>query len=126
MYTYPDEDLCLLEKFHHKQLIIPSIIMRAVDKIVCTCTLIWLIQNQPLIYKSFLKNSSVNQCLTNFAAQFETCKFREKFRTCSNSSMTLKLRNDFVVAIFFFYQWLKLIVQVYIKKFLTSLDLGNS
>ena len=119
VYMYPNEDLCLFKTFPHKQLVIPSIIMSTADTIPCTCTLIWLIQNQPLIDKSYLNNSSVNVCLKNFTAQFETCKFREKFSTCSNTSMAVK----FVVDKFFFYQWLKLIVQVYAKTFLTSLGL---
>ncbi len=46
-FDYPDEDLCVFEQFPHKQLVVPSVAILK-EEIKCSCTLIWLIQNQRL------------------------------------------------------------------------------
>jgi hypothetical protein len=132
VYTYPDEDLCLYETFPNKQLIIPSIHI-AYEHLTCSCTLIWLIQNQRIfqkyktsqIYEIYFKNLSVHeQCMNNnYLEKFEACQFTEKFNTCLNKPLPKLGFELSAIDILFVYEWVRMIIQVYLKTFLTLFGL---
>jgi hypothetical protein len=130
-YTYPSEDLCLFEHFPHKNLVIPSLAIRNED-IECSCTIIWLIQNHKTYiakrnmsqdYEIYFKNFSVIRCLSNFSTQFDLCEFESKFKNCLNSSFTPANDELSVLQIFFVFEWLNLVIKVYMQTFLSLLGL---
>ena len=135
-FTYPDEDLCLFRKFPHKQLIIPS--FPILDEIECSCTLIWLTQNYNLIldhfnsdvkllnyYEIYIKNFSVIRCMKNYSLLFDLCRFEEKFNNCIVLSQikSNQVFNMSIYDVFFLFEWLKLVIEVYVKPFLSCFGL---
>jgi hypothetical protein len=134
-YNFPDEDLCLFEKFPHEQLIIPSLVI-AEEKFTCSCTIIWLIQNYKIYskvstlnsklrenYELVIKNLSVYRCLNNFSVLFDSCNFDKKFYNCIKPSKSISNHELSVLNIFFLFKWLKLVIDVYLKAFFSILGL---
>jgi hypothetical protein len=123
-YTYPVYavvNLCLFKNFPHKQLIIPLINMQGFE---CTCSLIWLIQNNKIFTENSWKN--LTTCYKgNFTFAFEACHFEEKFSNCLSTPLkrTNALLDVTVLNIFFLFEWLKLVIEVYAKTFLSILGL---
>ena len=137
VYIYPDEDLCLFKEFPHKQLVIPSM-FTPVGVELCSCPRIWLMQNYKIYFNStslhtskfrfefefILKNLSlIRYCMQNFSLLFDACQFDDKFKTCSNltaSNLTIDLS---AYSVYFYFEWFRLVLQVYVKSFLSNLGL---
>ena len=89
-YLFPSEDLCLFNKFPHHQLVIPLI--RDKIKIKCSCTVLWLLKNYDVFYKTpqfkFFygkeEDLSMEYCSLESSTQ---CNFEEKFKYCDNNSL---------------------------------------
>jgi hypothetical protein len=137
-YTYPNEDICLFESFPHKQLVIPSLNIVA-DDLKCTCILIWLIQNYKIFflqnfprdlklknqYEKYFKKHNVTRCMTNenYSLLFESCRFEEKFNNCLSSDYSNVSYKVSALDLFFIFEWLKLVIEVYAKTFFSMLGL---
>jgi hypothetical protein len=136
-YTYPDEDICLFEHFPHQKLVIPSFYFLTEFK--CTCTLIWLIQNYKFYnfqyvsndmkmlndYQFFIKNRNVTECLknANYSLIFDSCQFEQKFNNCLHSGNTKVSFKMSALDIFYIFEWLKLVIEVYTREFFSILGL---
>ena len=133
-YEYPDEDLCLFEKFPHEKLILFMIPLFERDE--CSCSIIWLLQMQNTLREKLLADIkfrkkfkinfdifSLNKCWKNFTPRFDSCQFDLKFKKCKNSirSDTLEIIN--VSNLFFLFEWLKFLIEVYLRTILSCLGL---
>ena len=75
-------------------------------------------------FELYFLNSSVSHCVNNFSALFQSYQFEEKFATCSNYSLIQRNKIEITVLnIYFLFEWLKLIMEVYTKNVLTILGL---
>jgi hypothetical protein len=117
-YDFPTEDLCLFKEFPHRQHVFPVIRNRL--RIPCSCTVLWLIKNFDLLYKSpqfnFLYGNddklSMKYCSQESSTQ---CNFTEKFKHCGNISdlqqrSALGAYHDFLQ-----FEWLKYVINVYFQ-----------
>lgn len=104
-YKYPEEDFCLFRSFPHNKLVFP--VVKTLDNLECTCTLIWLIQNRDLYpdIPLILNTSSVSNCLNSpmFTQMISNCNFESKLAICNgittvspstNYSTTSSTQND--------------------------------
>ena len=127
-YTYPDEDLCLFKEFPHEQHVIPlfPVLFNNLE-CSCSCTLIWLIKNYDLILTNFnlyqnfgQQNLSQSNCVKNFSILFDACQFKRKFNQCLSSSSPYRINlGPSIFQLTFFFEWLKLVIQVYFRTFLS-------
>ncbi len=137
-FGFSDEDLCLFKAFPHKQLVIPLFPFLEKEK-ECSCTLIWLIKNYRIIlvyssknfkiskyFQYYFKNNSAIRCIENYSFLFDSCRFEEKFNNCiRNSKYNFSIEFD-VLQYTFLFNWLKLIIEVYLKTFASIFGLITS
>lgn len=90
---YPDEDICLFEKFPHQKLIYPFLN----KPIEYTCTALWLLKNT-FVYKTYLEKNFLgkfpNLIEKDFQNKLESCNFTQKFKNCHPKSIQ-KIPNQF-------------------------------
>jgi len=117
-YEYPSEDLCLFKEFPHRQLVIP--VIRNRQRIECSCTVLWLIKNFDLLYKSpqfnFLYGNDDKLSMKYCSLESNTqCNFTEKFKYCVNTTSLQPRRASGVYHDFLQLEWLKYVINVYFQ-----------
>ena len=132
-YLYPDEDLCLFKMFPHKQLVIPSLDIVLSENVTCSCTIIWLIQNNARVenlslfdFGIFFRNSSVKHCMYNYKTRFRLCRFEENLKNCNLTPPSHSTQFLTVIRVFFLFEWLKLVIEVYGKSLGCLLGLATN
>jgi len=92
-YEYPDEDICQFKDFPHERLVFP--IINAKKDLICTCTLIWLLQFKDRVSggSQILDTSSTRNCLhrSDFKKLFSNCFFRYKLKNCDDTSFKAEI-----------------------------------
>ena len=88
-YEYPDEDICLFKNWPHENLVFP-VLGGSSNQTECTCTILWLIKNWPLLTNDLTKEmyitSITSPCFrpdTDFNSLVDRCAFEQKLSNCS-------------------------------------------
>lgn len=105
-YTYPDEDLCLFQKFPHSHRVFPLI--RSNLDLNCTCTLVWLLSHWHKSEKD-IRTRSVLGCLKEFQTRLHNCKLKEKLDACNwhkEDKLKLHMSNTASSLLFLFSSYL--------------------
>jgi len=144
-YDYPENDLCIFEKFPHTKLVLPLLTFSNEAK--CTCTILFLIQHYDLYFKEDFSdfkfkifysqsqnglfsssNFSVLDCLKNKSLQklIDSCKFEESFKKCERISVE-KAENVPLVGgdwiNYFTFKWTQYIFEVFFKAIFCSIGI---
>jgi hypothetical protein len=136
-YAYPEDDLCIFEKFPHTKLVFPLLIFS--NEVKCTCTILFLIQHYDLYFKkdfsdfssqifySAFQNSlfssanfSVLECLKNKSLHslIDSCKYEERLKKCEKISVEKNENVDLFGGDwinYFTFKWTQYIFEVYFK-----------